>query len=131
MRNDFVQFAELIPCTNREEMRYLIYAPQSGCTATIVPEGVFMHAEKYGFIHTTARVIQEFLIHFKRDDTIMLRYAYTCSEPLPGVFGGGAFGIRRHKMIHVDAEDAVRGLMKNSMLFGEVLEFLEYNYGDD
>lgn len=51
---------------------------------------LWLYAEENGEVNRAAHLVQKFLQQFRPDQCWSLSYAYTCSKPRVGEFGGGA-----------------------------------------
>lgn len=68
------------------------------------PEGIIIcHDESFN-VSAAAEYVQQVLNRLNRDDLIVMSYAYVCSAPRPGEFGGGAVLIGRDSMTSTDAQ---------------------------
>lgn len=52
---------------------------------------IFIHSDDSCDLESLAIMLREYLAKFHPDTILQVEYAFTCSKPRPGEFGGGAF----------------------------------------
>jgi len=78
----------------------------------VANKSVWLYAEEYGDPDQVGSFVQEFLKTFRPDQEFTITWAYTCSKPRVGGFGGGAAIITADAFVCYDAMAAVREIQK-------------------
>jgi hypothetical protein len=72
----------------------------------------WIHADEYGNPEQVGSFIEEFLATFNKDDEFTMTWAYTCSKPRIGEFGGGAMIVTKYGAEFGDALGLLRDSLK-------------------
>lgn len=80
--------------------------------------GFWMHSTESCDLERTVEVLEEFTKEYAIEEPIVFAWAYTCSEPRVGEFGGGAVAIYKGESRWVDAGTEADKLAEEMMGVG-------------
>lgn len=76
------------------------------------PEGLLLTGEEYFNTSHAERLVRALVEELDLPDPIVVTWAFWCSKPRPGEFGGGGFLVRKGKnTVWTDAENTLRNLI--------------------
>lgn len=117
MANDYLQFSECISRITFDEEQWLRIKieelqelEEADFEWSITPGDFWVYAEESGEPHHVAKLVQEFLKRFRPDSHFTLSWAWTCSKPRIGHFGGGAVFVTATKMKWMSTSEFLRKL---------------------
>lgn len=109
MANNFCLFAEAIDCGSIEEAQWLenqvkTEEGEGGPACEVHRDGTTVHlySEENCDLELLCGILIEYQVKFKTPP-IIVTWAYTCSQPRAGEFGGGAFVVKDGKDTWTDA----------------------------
>lgn len=96
MADHYSQFSEEIECSGPEK-EWLIEKLKEAdenypiCQWESEPDGIWLYSEEHFGVDELCTLLCEWQKHFSLSKTIIIEWAFTCSQPLREEFGGGAF----------------------------------------
>jgi hypothetical protein len=85
-----------------------------GCNVTLEDKGVWFCGDESCNVEHVAEIARELVEQLEIDEPFFCSWAYTCSKPRIGEFGGGAFVIMRGRDTYwVDAMSHVMDFARN------------------
>lgn len=116
MASNYVFFSFSIEDLIKEEVEWLIDKSSRGIYyyGEFEPKinGIWIHTEDCADLENLASLLQEFLQKFNKETKLAFEYAYTCSKPRVGEFGGGAFLITKNSIINKTTYEIVEDFLK-------------------
>lgn len=116
MADNYTLFSEVITCKSMEESNWLLEAIQTDktewgdqcCQAEQQGTDLWIYSEDNCDLEMLAGILMEFQKKFEVKEAIIVSWAYTCSKPRAGEFGGGAFLIQGGKDKWIDARSSLQ-----------------------